>query len=178
MNAFELRHGNPETHQSRYKQIPKTGIYIICDEVQDPMNLGMVFRLADSLGANEVMITGNSVFPNDKRVQKTAVNTTRFVDWTYSVSAVQAIENVRGMVEEIIALELTDKATDFDRRYYPMGGVAIVIGNEEKGIKPETLAKVDSQVKIPMWGINHSLNVAVSLGIFGHHLLSNRSPFK
>ena len=178
MNAFELRHGDGEAQKSRYKQIPKTGIYIICDEVQDTANLGQIFRLADSLGANEVMLTGNCEFPTNKKVQKSAVMTCRFVDWTYAVDAVQAIENVRGMVEEVIGLELTDKAIDFDRRFYPMGGVAIVIGNEERGIKADTLAKCDSHVKIPMHGINHSMNVAMSLGVFGHHLLANRSPFK
>ncbi len=54
----------------------------------------------------------------------------------------------------------------------PSFPLALVVGNETKGVSPETLALCDKTVEIPMWGINKSLNVIVSAAIVSYHLVT------
>ena len=171
--ASELRHGDLSKMKWDYKEKPKTNLYIILDNVLDTQNIGMIFRIADSLGANQVILTGSSELPTNKKIKSSSVKMSEVVNWSYMRTAVEAVRFIRPYTDEIIGLELTEDSRPYnDRKYF--GPTAIVLGNEERGIKPETLAECDSFVKLPMNGVNYSMNVAVSLGIFGYHLLNNR----
>ena len=75
-------------------------------------------------------------------------------------------DNVPGPIN-IIAVEQSGKSIPFNEVEYTYP-VALIVGNETYGVKPETLELVDKIVEIPMWGINKSLNVIVSAAIVSY----------
>ncbi|MEK7450926.1 MAG: TrmH family RNA methyltransferase, partial [Patescibacteria group bacterium] len=65
---------------------------------------------------------------------------------------------------KIIAIEQSSKSIDYDKADYTFP-IALIVGHETHGVSKEVLAMSDQIVEIPMWGVNKSLNVMVSLGI-------------
>ena len=51
--------------------------------------------------------------------------------------------------------------------------IAFVVGNETEGCSKQTLKTCDQIAEIPMWGVNKSLNVIISLGIVTYHAVEN-----
>jgi tRNA G18 (ribose-2'-O)-methylase SpoU len=171
MNAYELRHGNVKDILKAYNAIEKNEIYIICDSIQDTFNVGQIFRLADQIGAKEVMLTGISLTPNNKQIEKSSMCLSKVMNWSYTYSITQAIKNVRSCVDQIIAIELTEDAVAYNWHNYPKS-IALILGNESRGVSKEALDLCDIKVKIPMHGLNHSMNVAMSLAVVGNHIVN------
>jgi tRNA G18 (ribose-2'-O)-methylase SpoU len=83
-------------------------------------------------------------------------------------STVEAIHHWRNLGYRILALEIAHGAiavTDMASIQTPY---AIILGNELTGVSSEALANVDGCIEIPMYGVKHSLNVAVAAGIVFH----------
>lgn len=150
-------------------------IYIILDDVLDTYNIGSVFRLADAVAASEVLLCAGSETPPNHRIKKSSINTTEWVDWKYFDTAVAAIEYLRRQVPgiQIVAIEQTEDSVPFDTFNYAYP-IAFVVGHETTGIKPETLKIVDHVIELPMFGVNISLNVMVSLAIVLYTTISKQ----
>lgn len=163
LNAKQLRLTKTEGEKP---QIKKNEIYIILDNVLDTYNIGAIFRLADAIAAKEVIICGQAETPPNHRIKKASINTTEVVEWSYSETAVQAINNLKSKVKDlvVVAIEQDDNSvpyTEFDYRT----PIALVVGHESDGVSKEVLEICDGIVELPMFGVNISLNVMVSLGI-------------
>jgi 23S rRNA (guanosine2251-2'-O)-methyltransferase len=159
---LRLSQNDPEV----FKKIKRNPVYIILDNVLDTYNIGAVFRLADAVAAEKVILCAGSETPPNSRIKKASINTTEWVPWEYFPTAVEAIENLKLKIEnlQVVAVELTDNSVPYDTFAYKFP-VALVVGHETDGVGSETLALCDAVVELPMWGINISLNVMVSLGI-------------
>lgn len=174
MNAQELRHGKVEDIQAAYNAVIKNNIYVICDSVQDTFNIGQIFRVCDQIGSKEVILTGTSLIPGNKQIEKSSMCLSKVMNWSYTFSVEQAIKNVRAIVKQIIAIELTDDAVIYtDFKYH--NPIALILGNESNGISKEALDLCDAKVKIPMWGLNHSMNVTMSLAVVGNYIVNEGS---
>lgn len=163
LNARELRTG----HHSRLKsKINKNDIYIVLDNVLDTYNIGSVFRLADAVAARKVYLCEGSVTPPNPRIKKASINTTEVVEWEYYPKAEDAIKKLRSEVPniQIIAVEQTPRSQPFFKYNYKLP-ICLVVGHETDGVSKEVLELVDTAVELPMYGVNISLNVMVSLGI-------------
>lgn len=164
MNAKELRlsKGDPEI----YKTLQKNPIYIVLDNVLDTYNIGAVFRLADAVAAEKVILCAGSETPPNHRIKKASINTTEWVAWEYYETAAEAIQSLKLKVKnlQVIAVELDPRSTPYDAVDYSFP-VAIVVGHETDGVSEEVMQLADHIVELPMWGVNISLNVMVSLGI-------------
>jgi tRNA G18 (ribose-2'-O)-methylase SpoU len=136
------------------------------DNVLDTYNIGAIFRLADAVAAEKVILCGGSETPPNHRIKKASINTTEWVDWEYASTAVEAISNVKSQISniQIIAIEQDEKSVPYDKVDYAFP-VALVVGHETEGVSREVMDLCDQIVEIPMWGVNTSLNVMVSLGI-------------
>jgi len=163
MNAKQLRSNQSSALSSQHET---NEIYIILDNVLDTYNIGAIFRLADAVAAKRVIICGQSETPPNHRIKKASINTTEVVEWSYCESAVKAINDLRGEVLDIqvVAVELNENSVPYDNFDYQLP-VALVVGHESDGISQEVLDICDGIVELPMFGINISLNVMVSLGI-------------
>ncbi len=164
LKAKELRTTKAtEEHRSQIKRNP---IYIVLDNVLDTYNVGAIFRLADAVAAEKVILCGATETPPHTRIKKASINTTEWVGWEYAETAVSAISNLKNQISniQIIAIEQDPKAVAYDKVQYEFP-VALVVGHETTGVSKEVLKIADQIVEIPMWGVNKSLNVMVSLGI-------------
>jgi len=194
LGAKELRTSTPS--QEDLKKIKKNPIYIILDNVLDTYNVGAIFRLADAVAAEKVILCGETETPPSSRIKKASINTTEWVTWSYAPTAVEAIQNLskefstsgrtRRCVPsleqysssesrlvgtnrevqklQVVAIEQSERSIPYDKTDYKFP-IALVVGHESEGVSKEVLEMADQIVEIPMWGVNRSLNVMVSLGI-------------
>ena len=164
LNAKQLRTSVPDPIV--IQSIKKNPITIILDNVLDTYNVGSIFRLADAVAAERVILCGETLTPPNSRIKKASINTWQWVDWEYATSAKDALEKLKSQIPmtKIIAVEQDARSKAFNEVQYEIP-VAIIVGNETHGVSKEVLDMADTIVELPMWGINKSLNVMVSLGI-------------
>lgn len=164
LGAAELRTTAPSKED--LKKIKRNPIYIILDSVLDTYNVGGIFRLADAVAAEKVILCGTTETPPSSRIKKASINTTEWVSWEYAPTAVDAINNLQLTVNnlQVVAIEQSEKSVPYDKADYNFP-IALVVGHESTGVSKEVLEIADQIVEIPMWGVNKSLNVIVSLGI-------------
>lgn len=181
MNADQLRKSLPTTDyglQKLRKSVDRTrkSIYIILDNVLDTYNIGSIFRLADAVAAKKIFICGESEIPPNHRIKKASINTTEVVEWEYSESTLLAIKKLKKELKniQIVSIEQADRAVQYDKFEYKLP-TALVVGHESNGISQEVLEISDAIVELPMFGINKSLNVMVSLGIVLYQVIETTS---
>ncbi len=164
LKPIELRNNEPT--QEQLDSIKRQEIYIILDDVLDTYNVGSIFRLADAVGASKVFLCGRTETPPNSRIKKASINTWQWTPWEYQASASEAIKNLRLKIKNlnVVAVEQDARSVDFATFDYKLP-IALVVGNETDGCSKETLDNCDSIVELPMFGINTSLNVMVTLGI-------------
>ncbi len=164
LNAKELRTTPVDAEVA--KAIKKNPITIILDNVLDTYNVGSIFRLADAIAAEKVILCGETLTPPNSRIKKASINTTGWVNWEYAPTALSAITKLKTLNPKlkIVAVEQDKRSKPFYQVQYNLP-LAIVVGNETNGVSKEVLDMADMIVELPMWGINKSLNVMVSLGI-------------
>jgi len=152
------------------------------DSVLDTYNIGSIFRLADAVAAKKVYLCGGTETPPNHRIKKASINTTEIVEWEYCESAVEAIAKLTsdvgipnevkkmqlhlggGKPLQVVAVEQSTKSVPYDQFDYRLP-ICLIVGNESDGVSKEVLKACDAVVELPMFGINKSLNVMVSLGI-------------
>ena len=164
LSAKELRLSSPSDKE--LKKIKKNPIYIIVDNVLDTYNVGGIFRLADAVAAEKVYLCGETETPPNSRIKKASINTTEWVAWQHFSDAKSAIDHLRLTIDnlQVVAIEQDKKSKPFTEIEYKFP-IAFVVGHESDGVSPEALKAADHVVEIPMWGVNKSLNVILSLGI-------------
>lgn len=179
LKAAELRTTEPDLEF--IKQIKRNEIYIIVDDVLDTYNVGAIFRLADAVAAKKVYLCGRTETPPNSRIKKASINTWQWIDWEYCGTTIEAIEKVRleNPQIQVICVEQDERSIEYDKFDYKFP-IALVVSNETTGATQEVLLKCDRIVELPMFGINTSLNVMVSLGIVLYEALeknnSNSKP--
>jgi tRNA G18 (ribose-2'-O)-methylase SpoU len=164
LGAAELRTTIPDPEE--LKKIKKNPVYLIVDNVLDTYNIGSIFRLADAVAAQKVILCGASETPPHTRIKKASINTTEWVSWEYAETAAGAVATLKEQNPELMAVgvELDPRSKPYDQIDYTFP-VALVVGHETHGLSQETMAACDVIAEIPMWGVNKSMNVMVSLAI-------------
>ena len=170
LNAKELR--TSEVDPEIVKTIKKNPVTIILEDVLDTYNVGSIFRLADAVAAEKVILCGQTLTPPNSRIKKASINTTGWVNWEYEESATLAITKLKTLNPQlsIVAVEQDARSVPFYKAQYQFP-LAIIVGNESHGVTKEVLDISDVIVEMPMWGINTSLNVMVSAGIILYEIM-------
>jgi tRNA G18 (ribose-2'-O)-methylase SpoU len=147
--------------------------------VLDTYNIGAIFRLADAVAAEKVILCEGSETPPNHRIKKASINTTEWVSWEYYPTAKEAIEDLRSKIKDlkVVAVEQNEKSVPFNSAEYSFP-IAIVVGHETDGVSKEVLEISDQIVELPMWGVNISLNVMVSLGIVLYEVTKHFNSYK
>nr|MBI5455448.1 TrmH family RNA methyltransferase [Candidatus Levybacteria bacterium] len=170
--AKELRTTVPS--KAELAKIKRREIYFILDNILDTYNVGGIFRLADAIGVKKIYLCGVTETPPNPRIKKASINTTEWVAWSYAPTAVEAIHELKSQNSKvkIIAVEQDSKSIPYTKIDYQLP-LAFVVGNETTGCSKETLEMCDAIAEIPMFGVNTSLNVIISLGIVSYHAVKN-----
>lgn len=167
LKAAELRTTKPS--EEDLGKIKRRDIYFILDDILDTYNVGGIFRLAEALGVKKVFLCGETETPPNSRIKKASINTTEWVEWQYLPSAKSAIDNLRLIIDDltIVAVEQDNLSVPYTEIDYKLP-IVLIVGNETTGISKEVLGLCDYIAEIPMWGVNTSLNVIISLGIVSY----------
>lgn len=186
LNAAQLRAGNSNL-KAQISRPKKQEIYIVLDNVLDTYNIGSIFRLADAVACKKVYLCGSSEIPPNHRIKKASINTTEWVEWEYAETAVEAIAKITSEVKkmqlhpggvnvQIVAIEQSPGSIPYNTFGYKMP-LCLVVGNESTGVSKEVLQSrmLDGIVEIPMFGVNKSLNVMVSLGIVLYQVIGDQA---
>lgn len=148
----------------------KFPLFVLLDNIRSMYNVGSIFRTSDSIMIQKLYLTGYTPTPEKKEVRKTALGSTESVEWEYYKDPVELIKKLKSEGIKIVALEITNQIilyTEISKKDFPM---CLVIGNEITGIQNNILELCDISIELPMYGIKHSLNVAVAYGIAVYEL--------
>jgi len=143
--------------------------YVICDNIRSLENIGSIFRTSDALGVSKIYLCGISGKPPHHKISKTALGAEETIPFEYYKQTGRLIDKLKSDKIQIVALEQDKKSIDF-RKFKPKFPVALLVGNEVKGVSKKILAKCDKIIELPMNGKKESLNVAVSFGIAGYEI--------
>jgi tRNA G18 (ribose-2'-O)-methylase SpoU len=147
-------------------------------------NVGSIFRTADAVGISKIYLCGYTPSPYDEYglprgpLVKTALGAERTVSWEKHVSTVRLLNKLRAEGVDIYAVEQSKKSVPYQHvrlSKRQLDNMALVVGNEIKGISPAVLKRADKILEIPMFGRKESLNVAVAFGIVAYGLRMNSS---
>jgi len=151
----------------------KTDFFVIAHNIRSLYNVGSVFRTADAFGVSKIYLTGITGTPEElkhkQKIAKSALGAESFVPWEHHKSVAKLIRHLQGLGVKLIALENNVKAKRLQRtRFKPP--LALLLGEETKGIPKPILKLCDEVVEIPMVGEKESLNVAVAFGIAAYKI--------
>lgn len=148
-----------------FKQAPKNPFMVVLDNIRSMHNVGSVFRTADAFLAEGICLCGYTPQPPHRDIHKTALGATETVDWIYFPTTLEAVKALKERGYKIFAVEqaegsiLLQKFTGTDQK------IALVFGNEVKGVNADVLPLCDGCIEIPQLGMKHSLNISVAAGI-------------
>lgn len=136
--------------------------YLVLDGLQDPGNVGTIWRTADALGADGLLLVNGCADPwNHKVVRATMGACFRLP--AYKVKAQQLPELLQRAQLPLYATALREDTVDL--RDADLSRCAVVIGSEGKGVSDELLAMSQKTMKIPMRGRCESLNAAAAAAV-------------
>ncbi len=149
-----------------FQSIARMPLVVVLDNIRSSHNIGSVFRTSDALLVEKIFLCGISSTPPDKEIRKTALGAENTVDWEYQSSTLEAISTLREKGYTIIAVEQVEKSISLTD-YLPADGakLALIFGNEVKGVQQEVVDLCDLAIEIPQYGTKHSFNISVSVGI-------------
>ncbi len=149
-----------------FKEQKKTPLVVVLDNVRSALNVGSVFRTADSFAVEKIYLCGITATPPHKEISKSAIGATDSVNWEHVKDISDAITNLKSNGYKVLGVEQTSKTTLLqDVKIDSNQKVAIVMGNEVMGISDAILPLLDEVIEIPQFGTKHSLNVSVCTGI-------------
>ena len=167
MSGEQLHHSH---HNSSDKKIP---LILLIDDFESPLNVGSIFRIADAMAVEKIILTGNTPVPPSRQIRKTSRSTEKFVNYEYCTDALNVVSRLQKAAYTIIALEITSASVDISEiNFSNYEKICLILGAENTGIKTELLMQSDIHVHIPMHGNNSSMNVAVASGIALFQILS------
>ena len=146
-------------------RVPAYDRWLLCDDIQDPGNLGTIIRTALSFGFDAIALSqGCADVFNDKTLRSSQ-------GAVFHLPIIRAdlkdvIKDLKGNHVTVLAGALEDATALSD--VGPINKIAIILGNEGQGVSHRILSMADSRVKIEMSSFE-SLNVAVAAGIFCYH---------
>ena len=147
----------------------KLPFYIICDNIRSLENIGSIFRTADALGINKVFLCGISGKPPNQKISKTALGAENWIEWEHYWQTWRIIEKLKKEKVFVVALEQTKNSLIYTK-LKPKFPLALVVGNEIKGVSKSVLKRTDKTISLPMFGKKESLNVAVAFGIAAYEI--------
>ena len=146
-------------------------LVVILDHLEDPHNLGAIIRSSEAFGVDAIIL------PNDRSVQITSTVVKTSVGTIEKMKIIN-VTNLNTTIKKLQDLGYWIVGTDMDGVDYTSidykTKIAIVIGNEGKGISRLVSENCDYLAKIPMKGTVNSLNASVACGIFLSEIVRSR----
>jgi 23S rRNA (guanosine2251-2'-O)-methyltransferase len=177
LSTSELNRIDLET----FKNVEKSNISLILDNIRSAINVGSIFRSADAFNVRKIYLSGITAVPPNKEILKSALGATESVEWEYREDAETLVrELLTSPKNQLFSIEQTRRAIPLSH-FIPDNGkqLFLILGNEVDGVNQSLINLSHSCIEIPQYGTKHSLNVAVSAGIILwdlHTKLTQQTP--
>lgn len=148
-----------------FKSSKKNNVIVVLDNVRSLHNIGSIFRTADAFLVEAIYLCGITGCPPNKEMEKTALGATDSVSWKYFKNTSEAVDDLIKTGYEIYAIEQTVGSISLNDFKNANNKIALIFGNEIKGVSDEVLQLCNGSIEIPQFGTKHSFNVSVSVGI-------------
>ncbi len=147
------------------------GIWIVCQALKDPGNLGTILRTGDAVGAGGVILLDDGCDPFSVEAVRASMGAlfTQALVTTDGPSFFKWLRTGPGM----LAGAAVDAARDYQAVRYA-APTFVMMGNEQSGLPPDYAAECDELVRIPMLGRADSLNVASATAVLVYEVLNQR----
>ena len=157
-------------------------IVVVLQNIRSLHNVGSVFRTADAAGVNKLYLCGITPTPVNKlghpepKLAKAALGAEKYIPWEKHRSPAILIKKLKSLGYRIYAVEQDKKSTSYTKiKPSKNAKIALVLGNEVKGLPKNLLALADKILEIPMHGKKESLNVSVAFGIVVFQLINAKT---
>lgn len=147
--------------------------YVIAHNIRSLYNVGTIFRTSDALGVAKIFLTGYTGRPPRKEIAKVALGAENIVPWEGIKNISSLLKRLKKDGVKIIALEKTELAIDY-LDFSPQFPLALLLGNEVRGVSTSLLKQVDKIISLPMKGEKESLNVGVAMAVAGYYIVSKK----
>ncbi|HVV43639.1 MAG TPA: TrmH family RNA methyltransferase [Bryobacteraceae bacterium] len=145
-------------------------VCVLLENVRSLYNVGAFFRTADAVALEKLYLAGITGYPPQRMITKTALGAEETVPWQHSRDAESVLRELHRSNYEIAAVETGVHSIDLFA-WQPRFPVCLVFGHETDGLSPAASALADTQIRIPMLGRKHSLNVASAGAVVLYELL-------
>ena len=156
-------------------------ILVLPDGIQDPHNLGAIIRSAEAMGIQGMVLPKHRVAPLNETVAKCSSGAAKQLPITWVTNLANALEQLKESGFWIVGIDPTGETSCYDFKFEMP--IALLIGGEEKGIRPLLKKNCDFTLSIPMAGSMSSLNASVAGAVIFYEALrqktkKNRNPNK
>ena len=161
----------------------KKEIFVVLDNIRSRENVGSIFRTSDAAGVSKIYLCGITPTPKNNyelriknresdKIAKTALGAEKWVPWEYHKQTWRLLNELRADGLLLVALEQTKKSIDvFKLKSIGHKPLALIVGNEVKGLSQKILKYTDKKIAIRMYGKKESLNVSVAFGVAIYQIL-------
>ena len=176
----------------QYREADKLPLVVVLDNVRSQHNVGAVFRTADAMRIEKVVLCGICCCPPNQEIHKTALGAEESVEWSYYKETLDAVKALQDEGYTVYAVEQAhDSLTleevaeqisvkrSFSETVLQRSGlsgaaghdrIAVVLGHEVFGVQQEVVDHCTQCKEIPQYGTKHSMNVSVTAGIVMYRL--------
>ena len=138
----------------------------VLEDVENPTNVGAIFRSAAALGMKAILLTHGCADPLYRRAARVSMGTVFQIPWTFIPKDSDSVKLLQSEGYTTVAMALSDDARSVsDPKIKSAEKLAVFLGNEGYGLKPETITESDIVAKIPMKEGIDSLNVAAASAV-------------
>lgn len=159
----------------QYREADKLPLVVVLDNVRSQHNVGAVFRTADAMRIERVVLCGICCCPPNQEIHKTALGAEESVEWQYVKETLEAVQALKAEGYTVYAVEqahdsvtLEQAACELEIGNWTLDNgpkIAVVFGHEVFGVQQEVVDLCDGCIEIPQYGTKHSMNVSVTAGI-------------
>jgi 23S rRNA (guanosine2251-2'-O)-methyltransferase len=149
-----------------YKSVKKNPVVVVLDNIRSCNNIGSVFRTSDALLIESIYLCGYTATPPNKDIHKTALDAENSVEWKYVKTTEEAVKELQQNGYKVFAVEQVEQSIMLpDFKPSTDEKIALVFGNEVKGVEQSVVDLCNGSIEIPQFGTKHSFNISVSAGI-------------
>lgn len=166
------------THEEHLRSDTRFPLSIIANDINDPLNVGGLFRLSDALGIEKLHLCGDTPTPPNAKIKKTSRSTEKNVAFDYHPDAAALVTELKASGVLIAALELSSSSIaigsdEFTKRVKDGRAICLIPGSENTGVSDTLLSLSDVTVHIPMYGNNSSMNIVSATSIACYEITRN-----
>lgn len=158
---------------TKTKEKTETPFFLILDSLEDPHNFGSILRTADATGVDGIIIPKHRAVGITPVVTKASTGAVEYIPVARVTNLAQSIATLKEHDFWIFGTDM--KGMDY-RQWNTQGAIALIIGNEGRGMSQGLHKEVDELLTIPMTGHVQSLNAGVAAGLLMYEVYRGRNP--